>query len=136
LPLLPSRPSRPPRRLAGLPFIVALVLASFALRCDDRGFQEGEIHCERARFRLEECCPGVVTSDRSCDDIPAGTGCDSETAVVPLFRRPQADCIVSLSCAELVSEGICAAYGGLTGDSPDAARAGSAGSATGPRKCQ
>jgi hypothetical protein len=64
--------------------------------------REDELKCEQAVARLVECCPGFVASNLEC---VYGSGCIATQ--YPAISMSESDCIVDLSCDELVDAKVC-----------------------------
>ncbi len=76
----------------------ALVAGALALRCVRRD----ELYCENAVALLERCCSGFHPDSSYCSYVE---GCGT---VHPTITEDDSECIVRLSCADIVSAGICA----------------------------
>lgn len=82
------------------PIAFALVVA-VSLSCGD--IREGEMLCEEAVSRLDECCPEIDPRRLNC---VYQDGCGTELR--PIFSVAASDCIRDSSCEALQSKGICA----------------------------
>lgn len=90
--LRPRSAGRAPVALAA-----AILLAAVALRCVRRD----ELHCENAVAQLESCCPEFRPDAGYCE---YAEGCG---VVYPTISEGDAECIVGLTCGEIVAGGIC-----------------------------
>ena len=75
----------------------SLVLAAVALRCVRRD----ELMCENAVARLDRCCSGFHTDSSYC------TYSDGCGVTYPTITEADSDCIVGLSCEQIVAAGVC-----------------------------
>ncbi len=74
-----------------------LLLATVALRCVRRD----ELQCENAVAQLESCCPAFHPDSSYCEYFE---GCG---VTQPTISEDDAECIVGMTCGEIVAAGIC-----------------------------
>jgi hypothetical protein len=70
----------------------------------DGGLSQDQLDCEEAVSYLQGCCPGFQASETVACESDQGCG----TSTDPALSISDSQCIVSLSCSDLVSRGICA----------------------------
>lgn len=75
----------------------ALLVAAVGLRCVRRD----ELQCENAVAQLERCCGGFHPDASYCT---YSEGCGT---VYPVITEDDSQCIVGMSCGEIVAAGIC-----------------------------
>jgi hypothetical protein len=82
---------------------VFVALALGCLRCES-GLREDELECERTAIHLKECCPKMRESAVDCHYVaPSDCGDGS----LPDLTVEDAHCLRGLSCADVVSSGLC-----------------------------
>jgi hypothetical protein len=91
--------------------LLALLTVLLLTRCDT--LHPEELDCEDAVAYLQKCCPTLPSSSIQCVydqqlDPGADDGCWSVNKT-PDFPEPVSQCIRSLTCDDLVEDGICAA---------------------------
>jgi hypothetical protein len=77
---------------------------------DTNNFRPDVFACEDAVSQLASCCPGFDPTAIRCVHLDyTDGGCDESTSYQesPTFDEAEASCIVHMSCAALVSNGVC-----------------------------
>jgi len=81
----------------------------------DGGLTQDQLDCEEAVSYLQGCCPGFQASETVACESDQGCGSSTE----PALSISDSQCIVSLSCSDLVSQGICARVVNLSSPTSD-----------------
>ncbi len=82
---------------------LALAALGMSTLMADGGLREDEIDCEEAVAYLQQCCPGFAQTETLQCEYFDGCG-----VIEPAISIPASQCIVSETCAQLVSSGVCA----------------------------
>lgn len=70
----------------------------------DGGLTQDQLDCEEAVSYLQGCCPGFRQNETISCQTEEGCGTSTE----PALSISESQCIVSLSCSDVVNQGICA----------------------------
>jgi hypothetical protein len=103
---------------------LALGILGLSTLVADGGLSQVQLDCEEAVSYLQGCCPGFKQDETvACQ---TEQGCDTSTE--PALSISESQCIVALSCSEVVSRGICERVQNLP--SPTTGEGGEGGSAS------
>jgi hypothetical protein len=69
----------------------------------DGGLTQEQLDCEEAVSYLQGCCPGFQASETVNCESDQGCG----TSIAPALSITESQCIVGLSCSDVVNRGIC-----------------------------
>jgi hypothetical protein len=81
---------------------IAVTILGFSTLVADGGLREDEIDCEEAVAYLQQCCPGFARTET----LQCVYG-DSCGVIEPALSIDQSQCILGLSCPQIVANGIC-----------------------------
>jgi len=83
-------------------FQIALIVLGFSTLMADGGLREDEIDCEEAVSYLQQCCPHFKQTETLQCEYSDGCG-----VTEPALSIDQSQCILGLSCQQIVANGIC-----------------------------